>query len=294
MFRRCLGCVPVVVWCEKKILSIWRIFVNFEHFWRIWGLKAHKSLIYLRRIYRFEIMLASLLFISYNPEPTNSLLLTFGFIEEHVENPNEKITFSVNELLSCMERVHLNKNNSLQRLKDIGLEPNMNSSNPVYISNKQTCSWALQKAALVLLVNNPSDLGVNCKTTLDIYYGNYQKIPKFLRENVEEYLRNLIKDKIICLEDRLESSDLPKILEKLFVIQKNFLQEFLQENEKLFTLISFADCEDGHEVDSRSENSSTTGNCSDDSALGFYQKMKPLPRVKEEKVEIRRVYGDLF
>ena len=41
--------------------KIWRIFANFEHFWRIFGTKAHKSLTYLGRIYRFEIMLVSLL-----------------------------------------------------------------------------------------------------------------------------------------------------------------------------------------------------------------------------------------
>ena len=44
----------------RKLKKFWHIFANFEHFWRIFETKAHESLTYLGRIYRFEIMLASL------------------------------------------------------------------------------------------------------------------------------------------------------------------------------------------------------------------------------------------
>ena len=185
-------------------------------------------------------------FINYNPEPTNIVFTTYGFIDDSRPNPAESITFSPNDFS--------NDPQVQQRLIDVGLfsenEPIRNAKSMCVTSRLggedevPSCSWAMQKAAIIVSVDkSPNELGA--KTYFDILENadhlNYQKISNYAKNERKfcKILVKTIKNKIQKLNDTIE--DLKKnvffqhgndMAAKLCKVQAKYLVDYLDYCEK--------------------------------------------------------------
>lgn len=210
--------------------------------------------------------------LNYNPEPTSSILLTYGFVEKPLANQHEKIIFLPEEIASSPEKY--------ARLERVGLASSVDNKgydvNQLYVSHLAGCSWGLQKAALISGLSCPEEVSFRCQTFQDIYDGNYNFIPEKIKERTNSFLRKILVNKIRSLESRARGIelDLQNMLESdlkessqntlnlildFYQVQIIFLQNFVSDNDSFYSLYDFG--ESHADVSENESDDSGQGTC---------------------------------
>ena len=113
------------------------------------------------------------IFINYDPDPTNKLLINFGFVDEFSTNLDEKITFTASE-------IHKNPIRYV-RLEAFTKNLSQEAKEYYFFIGSKGCSWELQKAVLTTIVEYPQEFS-GCMTFEDIFDLKFMKIPSKLKE----------------------------------------------------------------------------------------------------------------
>ena len=203
--------------------------------------------------------------INYFQDSTSVIFITYGFIDDcgGLPNPSEKVQFEAkdfhddpniyNRIISCSLFVPDEpKRNSLEISKVAG-----------------GCSWGMQKAAIIVSLDCIERL--NLTSFDDIIEGNYDSLPCGLKKQVNECLRKVVRRKIRHLFEAIQELDRTylkadvykqkcieystRMAKKICRIQIDFLENFLNEYQQLYTLIDAVDLEpsDVEEDDSGNE-----------------------------------------
>jgi len=127
------------------------------------------------------------IFINYDPDPSNELMFTYGFVDMCSENPSEKINLASTEV-----SLHPAK---YGRIEKCGLYNTRNLRHNTLSITGEGCSWGLQKAVVLTVVSKPEDLGVTCYSEF-IGNGLESYVPHEVRNLAELKLREIIQKKV--------------------------------------------------------------------------------------------------
>jgi len=170
------------------------------------------------------------IFINYDPDPTNKLLINFGFVDEFSTNLDEKITFTASE-------IHKNPIRYV-RLEAFTKNLSQEAKEYYFFIGSKGCSWELQKAVLTTIVEYPQEFS-GCMTFEDIFDLKFMKIPSKLKEKANKTLKEIILNKIKTIQQylyELEENNgfliqSNKMVMAMFKVQIRFLKKFVENKE---------------------------------------------------------------
>jgi len=185
-----------------------------------------------------DIRIGEQIFISYGEDSTSNTFITYGFIDDSAKNPHEKVFFEPEDFSSYPQ--------VQQRIIDVGLyDPEDPKDNLLSISSEIGCSWGLQRAAILAIIQEPSEAGID---SWDDFFSAPIRVTGQQRKEANELLRKVLRKRVLKFRDLVKNLDENVMFQKgndmiktLYEVQSKFLVEFLEENEKLYVLMGSFD-----------------------------------------------------
>ena len=214
-----------------------------------------------------DIRMGEQIFISYGEDSTCNTFITYGFIDNSVRNPFEKVCFTDFDFSNCLSQsteqaeengIIVNPEKARNHIINSGLyTPNDPKENLLYINHLQGCSWGMQRAVLLLLVNTPKQLGRKSTDNFEDYLSWELKITSDMKYKANQLLRKIIRKKVIQLKNCVKNLESDQVLFQrgnemikiLCEMQVEFLCGYLEEHEDLY-LLGCGEFGDEGEVDS--------------------------------------------